>query len=205
MNSTGSTPHPLNRTTEHETSTLGEHADLHADSDSLDNVFPGPLIRQREADDLFHAMTSKIALEVEAQDGEVFTIEIVRFPAWAIVETIRELGVRRAVHLVQFATEPVWGIATEQPNYPPGKNEARLYAIFNHFFEQAEREQWKTPTDELLSWSYHLLRERKITRTAAAAFASMRLNKHINPDTWRKRVDRWASARGLPKVEQRRS
>ena len=184
---------------------LEDHTESYTDNDSLHDLFPGPLIRSREADDLLDAMTSTIELEVKAQDGEVFTIAIVRFPAWAIIETIRELGARRAVQLVQFATEPVWGIATEQPDYPPGKNEARLYAIFNHFFEQAEREQWNTPTDELLSCSYHLLRERKITRAAAAAFASLRLNKHIASDTWRKRVDRWASARGLPKVEQRKS
>jgi hypothetical protein len=55
--------------------------------------------------------------------------------------------------------------------------------------------------DMLLSASYSLLHDKRITREEAALMASRGLGKKTTTDAWRKRVDRWAEKEGLPKVE----
>lgn len=56
--------------------------------------------------------------------------------------------------------------------------------------------------EEFVLWrTYTWLRDKQITRKQAAQFAADVLGKEISTDTWRKRVDRWAEARHLPKIE----
>jgi len=52
-----------------------------------------------------------------------------------------------------------------------------------------------------IATAYILLRQNKITRDLAAFQAQSLLGREISTDTWRKRVDRWAERRGLPRVE----
>lgn len=63
----------------------------------------------------------------------------------------------------------------------------------------------ETQVDHVLALTYTWLRERYISHKEAAQFASSVLGREIKPDTWRKRVDRWAEAHNLPKVELKRT
>jgi len=63
-------------------------------------------------------------------------------------------------------------------------------------------EDWQTEEDAYLSFSYHLLLRKEITRTEAAQFASIMLRRPIEQDLWRKRVDRWAKLRKLQEIGQ---
>lgn len=63
-------------------------------------------------------------------------------------------------------------------------------------------EDWQTDEDPYLSFSYHLLVKKELTRGEAASFVSEMLGYPIAQDVWRKRVDRWAHLQGFPPVGQ---
>ncbi len=63
-------------------------------------------------------------------------------------------------------------------------------------------EGWTTEEDPYLSFSYHLLVRKEITRAEAAQFASAMLGYPIEQDSWRKRVDRWARLRKFAPIGQ---
>ncbi len=62
--------------------------------------------------------------------------------------------------------------------------------------------------DDVLRFTYVLLRKKRISRTEAASIATRLLGKEepINVDAWRSRVDRWAARQDpkLPPVEIRK-
>ena len=55
--------------------------------------------------------------------------------------------------------------------------------------------------DLLLAFSYERLRDKQMSRPQAADVASSILGRRVTPDAWRKAVDKWAHAQGLPKVD----
>jgi hypothetical protein len=61
-----------------------------------------------------------------------------------------------------------------------------------------------SPEECVLAFTYTLLKQKKITHTEAAAFASSVLNTSFEPDAWRMRLTRWIEKRGLEKIGQRR-
>ena len=62
-------------------------------------------------------------------------------------------------------------------------------------------DQWTDNDEMLLKESYTALRSGRWTRARAAEIARNVLGKPITTDGWRKRVDRWAKDRGLPKID----
>jgi hypothetical protein len=61
---------------------------------------------------------------------------------------------------------------------------------------------FSSPEDMLLNFSYALLQTRQITREYAASMASRALGREMSTTAWRKRVDRYAEAQGLPPLGQ---
>ncbi len=55
--------------------------------------------------------------------------------------------------------------------------------------------------DAVIEYCYDRLARRQTNRHRAAEFASRVLGYEINAEAWRKRVDRWAKERGLPKID----
>jgi hypothetical protein len=80
-----------------------------------------------------------------------------------------------------------------------------LSEFFTWIHELMEYEQWKNPTDYILSYSYHMLRRNRMTHQEAAAFASLILERDIAVDTWRIRVDRWRKEQKYSKVERQQA
>ena len=107
-------------------------------------------------------------------------------------------GYQHAMEMAQFGA---WLV--KQSDLSTSEIE-RLRTVFAAFYHYAEREQWTTRLDPLLSACYHMLRDKLVTRRGAAEFASQQLNEYVDPEAWRKRVDRWAMARGLPPVAGQR-
>ncbi len=134
----------------------------------------------------------------------IFTYEVPRLIAWSHIETLRELGLERAIHLVMLVVAPLYETEPRKLFEPPIAIEARMRAMFGSLLERAQREGWESEIDMVLSATYHMLRARKITREAAARIASSFLHQPFTVDAWRMRTDRWARDRGLPKVEQRK-
>jgi hypothetical protein len=69
---------------------------------------------------------------------------------------------------------------------------------------QATTHEWTEERDQLLHFTYVLLRNRFINREHAAAIASKILQQHVTPEGWRKRMERWTHAQGLPPVRRKR-
>ena len=79
----------------------------------------------------------------------------------------------------------------------------RVDDVINFFAQLIKQEQWEKPDDPVFSAIYHLLRDRIITRAEAVALATPRLEspKTAEQDAFRSRVNRWATARGLPPIQ----
>ena len=73
-----------------------------------------------------------------------------------------------------------------------------------HKKQVGEDEIWETREDPILSFSYHMLRDRHVTYKEAARYASLILGETISPDTWKQRVRRWAKRQNKPKVGLRK-
>ncbi len=56
--------------------------------------------------------------------------------------------------------------------------------------------------EDVVGFTYELLRARMITRAQAAAIASALLKPSIDKDAWRKKVDRWAVTNGREALGQ---
>ncbi len=79
----------------------------------------------------------------------------------------------------------------------------QLEFLFSTIAAQMEQEAWESPSDVILSCCYHMLHSHQMTRTEAAIVASRVLHEKFSVDSWRMRVDRWATSRNLPKVQLR--
>ncbi len=84
-------------------------------------------------------------------------------------------------------------MAAMHPNEITGQAGIQIGRIFNAL-ERTIAEQWHNQEEMLIQATYVLLREGTINRKQAAAVAKTALGKNINDESWRKRVDRYASA-----------
>ena len=58
--------------------------------------------------------------------------------------------------------------------------------------------------DDATELTYGLLYDKQVSRDEAADLASALLGRTISSEAWRKHIDRWAAAKGLPKVGHRK-
>lgn len=98
-----------------------------------------------------------------------------------------EAAMKAASYLVFVAND--LGLSAEQ-------NE-RLH----HVLEAIHSYQGPDNETDVVLLTYDLLSDRAISRDEAADLASDLLGRPIKSDAWRKRVDRFAEAHGLPKIE----
>lgn len=137
-----------------------------------------------------------VHLTVKSATGEVLEIDLLAATFLRICWSLPagKDGYQRAVEVAQFGA---WLVKESDLS---GSEMDRLRGVFAALYQYAEREKWTTRLDAVLSACYHMLRDRVVSRNGAAEFASEQLGEDIKPEAWRKRVDRWASARRLPPV-----
>ena len=134
--------------------------------------------------------------------GHRFELPIKSEALWDAYAALHKLGIEESKTLLRVAGQVAWLVQLH--NFPDP--ELALDAVWNGLGDPLALgiDKWETEEDQLLSLCYWLLKNKTFSREQAARFASARLPKPVDKDAWRKRVDRWAEAKGLPKVEQRK-
>ena len=110
---------------------------------------------------------------------------------WALYNVMQTMGVDYAY------TVALYGAMLVKPDFSDADNTTisdKISAVNAFIRENPDREE------TALKYSYQILRSVKASRPAVAQFASDILGKEVPADSWRKRVDAWAAAKGLPKV-----
>jgi hypothetical protein len=121
--------------------------------------------------------------------------------------TIRQaFGYEAVLEFLQFA-EIVGQVLRDVKSKYPGLDIKQLFAEFWADLPSLIQMPPGTNTEvqQVLALTYNLLRGHMLNHAEAAQLASSILGREIKPDTWRKRVDRWAKTHGLPKVELKRT
>jgi hypothetical protein len=139
---------------------------------------------------------------------EEFTIKIPIGYAWSLIKVIRRLGLDDAIGVAAAGAEIYSGLKNEPFTYGyillHNSVELAIRTIFLELEDQANRERWERDEDPILSYCYHQLRAKEMTREEAANRASLLLQEKLSSNAWRMRVDRWAAdkRRNLPKIGQ---
>ncbi len=118
------------------------------------------------------------------------TVDVVVF--WNWYETIKERGIDQALQMAILSVQAITGSISED-------QQARLLQLLAMIEWRAEQSTDKS--DYALRTSYYMLRRHDWNRTRAAHFASLLLRKDVEPETWRKAVNKWAEVHGLPKPD----
>jgi len=118
------------------------------------------------------------------------TVDAVVF--WNWYETIKERGIDQAHQMAVLSVKAIAGSVSED-------QESRL----RHLLEIIEwRAELSTDRKEqALLTSYNLLQSRDWDRARAARFARWLLGKEIEPEAWRKAVNKWAKEQGKPELK----
>jgi hypothetical protein len=152
---------------------------------------------------------------------ERFPVVLRAIPAsllWRVYTIRQTLGPEALFELLHLAELVATSLQAVQEKFP----DVDIQRLFLEFWTQfpdvvpmpkgTDRERRGRPpkdtdrdVNRVLAISYTLLRDRAISHADAAKMASSILGREINQDTWRRRVDRWAKAHGLPKVDLKRT
>ncbi len=108
--------------------------------------------------------------------------------AWSLHAAMTHLGAKYTEELIESAAGP-----REQRSV---EDQRRVFAMIHMAHELFKR--WPKPEDLLLRLCYISLSKGSMTRAQSAAFASEHLKEAIEPETWRKRVNKFAKEQGLP-------
>ena len=126
--------------------------------------------------------------------------------AWKIIEAVVVVGDEAAFQLANLGANIAYATTGVAP--PPVPTEAQIVLVtaINVIMEQFLGRQWETPEDRVLAYTYHLLqsgggRAGATSWDTAALFASRALKREIKTDTFRKWLNRWASANSLARVQ----
>ena len=111
---------------------------------------------------------------------------------WSWYEVIREWGIDHALQMAIFSAEVATGELTEQAK-------AKLQKVLESIKWRAELS--KDKRDQALLVSYNQLQSGDWTRPRAAQFAQWLLGKTIEPEAWRKAVNKWAKEQGKPELK----
>ncbi len=135
---------------------------------------------------------------------------------WLVSKALHQITLDESLSIVRMLL--LIGKAMQaRPDIPRGEGEEVFKTIWrrlDHMLnpdldrEKEITEDQPEKEDDVLRFSYVLLRKRRITRAEAASIATRLLGREepINVDAWRSRVDRWAERQKpkLPPVEIRK-
>jgi hypothetical protein len=124
------------------------------------------------------------------------------FSLWELTRIVQDLGPTRAMAFAQFAVT----IAHLHPNVenPSASTEegikiaSAVHWLSGLFIRKREPRDLE---DQVIDFTYHLMREKVMSREAAATFASLKLGA-TSTDAYRKKVDRWVVSNDLPPLGQ---
>ncbi len=162
-------------------------------------------------DDLHNLLSSRFRINFviphETTGGQIH-ITMPLIVVWGLHKVATSVG----PHLTEFvaligaqaikATPVTQNDQAESPDDTLSPEELDRVEIVVRYVAKTARDKWPKSEDLLIDASYQALRGGFLSRAQAAEFARELLGRKIEPDTWRKRVDRWAEKKGLPKVEQ---
>ncbi len=145
---------------------------------------------------------------VDEVTGNQIHVELPLVMVWALRKVTNAFG----PHMTEFialigahALKAAHTVNSEQidpsSHQPVTDQERRRVQIMVREVARAAQDKWPKSEDLLIEASYEALRQGLLTRGQAAEFASELLGRRVTMDTWRKRVDRWADQKKLPKVE----
>ncbi len=156
-------------------------------------------------------ISSKFTLAFDFIDeatGDQTHVELPLVMVWAIRKVANAFGpyMTEFVALIgAHAVKAAYAVDGQQiePSSHQGitDQDRRRVQIMVREVARAAQDKWPKSEDLLIEASYEALRQGLLTRGQAAEFASELLGRTVTMDTWRKRVDRWADQKKLPKVE----
>ena len=158
-------------------------------SDVKSFMAPIPIITTRADGTPLYCITFGVS---DNETGVVWHVTLT-FDAWAtFVETIRTHGID---HALALAMAPFAMLDQDLTEEDERRIRTTLLAMERYAPLVAEKK------DELLAFSYSRLKFTRMTRKRVAEIVSAILGEEVRPDAWRKAVDKWAHAQGLPKVD----
>lgn len=130
---------------------------------------------------------------------------------WHVTKALHKLTFEESHMLVQMASAIAQVIHLRE-DIPPEDRDmlfdatwSRLDALLNPDVNRITESDSPADEQDVLRFTYHLLRHKRITHKDAARIAGTLLHQTgITPNAWRKRVDRWAKSNNLAPVEQRK-
>ena len=138
------------------------------------------------------APTLGIALQDPRTGGGIYDHAVDGTLFWCWYETIQKMGVDQAHRMAILTAEVIAGHLTEQ-------EQARLRDVL-------ESIKWrgglsKDRRTQALSVSYDMLQKGEWTRSRAAELARWLLGNDVEPEAWRKAVNKWAKEQGKPELK----
>jgi len=174
-------------------------------SDNARNRIPGKLVFS------IGSITLRFPLP-PPNDGSLH-LEISLENFWRIYEASQVLGLGRTMSLILMGATFHKKVIAEQVPDPSAAGDALLTTIAQIITESpSPKDQADLATDltkdrdkRVLSFTYMLFQHKLINSyDQAAMIASHLLKQEYTEEAWRKRVERWAKAQGLPPVRRKR-
>jgi hypothetical protein len=137
--------------------------------------------------DILENMELLISLTDESA-GQLTELKLPLEMVCLILPIIKSADLRGISSLIMLGA-----IAATHPE-PPTEQQAQYIGRILATLEQSVAKQFRNQEELLIQGTYHLLKEGRITRKQAAEVAKAALGGKINEESWRKRVDRYASA-----------
>jgi hypothetical protein len=128
---------------------------------------------------------------VDPATGDEVSEEMPHAEFWAVYQSLKAIGFNQTATVALFGATLIQPALSAEDTNKIDRKISAIYAFLRYN---------SNPELTALNFSYELLQGLKISREAAAKFASDILGKEVPPDSWRKRVDKFADDRGLPKV-----
>ncbi len=148
------------------------------------------------------------------EEHERLVVPVPMIALWHVTKALRKLTLEEAHMLVQMASA-IANVIHLRKDIPPEDRDLlfdatwqRLDNLLNPDLNRLGEGGEPANEEDVLRFTYVLLRYKRITREQAAAIATDLLGKQelINKDAWRFKVDRWADRQNpkLPPVEIRK-
>jgi hypothetical protein len=127
----------------------------------------------------------------DSETGEKHTVAIDGATFFEVGHIAKRWGIDHAVELLTIGASVVkWQPLSED-------DRRRLRQLVT----QAAERSWDSIDEMALRMTYRRLWNKEINYQQAADQASDLLGRKIDRDTWRRRIERWAERRSLPKIE----